>query len=410
MDNFFNLVAEDLQLGKVLKNPVQVTGGFMHRMFKAVTEQGSYIIKLLNPNIMKRPTAMGNYKIADDIETILKQNNIPAVYALEFKNRKMQELNGQYYYVFEWYDGKSLKDGEIKSVHCEKIGEVLAKIHNIDLKNEPFEKDEMHIDWQKYIELAKDMNSPIYDYIKDYADLFNDSMTKVNEAIKKLPPVKAICHNDMDSKNVLWIGDEFKLIDLECLGYSNPYLELFELALCWSGYEGCNINFNLFNTFIKSYFDNTNLDTNVDWEALYYSNNGRLGWLEYNIKRALMLECDNEEEQQLSISEVKETVEHIIYYDKVKDEILNYIAHAGKNELTIQVTNLYPNRLIGDEHLPERYEYDSYGRLRHFPDWYQKGTYNQRERVLFSPWKHYRANDPLIEAGLIGPVRVTVKE
>ena len=88
MDNFFNLVAEDLQLGKVLKNPVQVTGGFMHRMFKAVTEQGSYIIKLLNPNIMKRPTAMGNYKIADDIETILKQNNIPAVYALEFKNRK----------------------------------------------------------------------------------------------------------------------------------------------------------------------------------------------------------------------------------------------------------------------------------------------------------------------------------
>ena len=245
---------------------------------------------------------------------------------MEFKNRKIQELNGQYYYIFEWYDGKSLKDGEIKSVHCEKIGEVLAKIHNIDLKNEPFEKDEMHVDWQKYIELAKDMNSPICDYIKDYADLFNASMTKGNEVIKKLPPVKAICHNDMDSKNVLWLGDEFKLIDLECLGYSNPYLELFELALCWSGYESCNIDFDLFNTFIKSYFDNTNLDTNVDWEALYYSNNGRLGWLEYNIKRALMLECDNEEEQQLSISEVKETVEHIIYYDKVKDEILNYIA------------------------------------------------------------------------------------
>ena len=306
INNFFNLVAEDLQLGKVFENPVQVAGGFMHQMFKIVTEQGSYIIKLLNPNIMKRPTAMGNYKIADDIETILKQNNIPAVYALEFKNRKMQELNGQYYYVFEWYDGKSLKDGEIKSVHCEKIGEVLAKIHNIDLKNEPFEKDEMHI--------------------KDYADLFNGSMTKDNEAIKKLPPVKAICYNDMDSKNVLWLGDEFKLIDLECLGYSNPYLELFELALCWSGYESCNIDFSLFNTFIKSYFDNTNLDTNVDWEALYYSNNGRLGWLEYNIKRALMLECDNEEEQQLGISEVKETVEHIIYCDKVKDEILKNIA------------------------------------------------------------------------------------
>ena len=46
INNFFNLVAEDLQLGKVLENPVQVAGGFMHRMFKIVTEKGSYIIKL----------------------------------------------------------------------------------------------------------------------------------------------------------------------------------------------------------------------------------------------------------------------------------------------------------------------------------------------------------------------------
>lgn len=64
IDIFFNLVAEDLQLGKVTEAPVQVTGGFMHRMFKVVTENGRYIIKLLNPGIMKRRTAMGNYKIA----------------------------------------------------------------------------------------------------------------------------------------------------------------------------------------------------------------------------------------------------------------------------------------------------------------------------------------------------------
>lgn len=39
-----------------------------------------------------------------------------------------------------------------------------------------------------------------------------------------------------------------------------------------------------------------------------------------------MLECDTIEEQQLGISEVKETVEHIIYYDKMKEEILNHIS------------------------------------------------------------------------------------
>lgn len=232
INDFLTAVAENLQLGKVLETPAQVTGGFMHRMFRLVAENGKYIVKLLNPNIMKRPTAMGNYKIADVIEGILKQNNIPAVYALEFNGRKMQELNGQYYYIFDWYDGKALKGGEITAVHCKKIGKVLAQIHNIDLKNEPFEQDEMYVDWQKYIELAKNMNSPIYDHIKNYADLFNESMVKGNGAIKKLPPVKAICHNDMDSKNVLWLDNEFKLIDLECI----PRLVRYEQKKPWQIY------------------------------------------------------------------------------------------------------------------------------------------------------------------------------
>lgn len=324
-DRFFDLVAAKLELGKVIEKPVRVTGGFMHQMFKVVTEKGVYVVKLLNPNIMKRPNARGNYQIADDIEEILKKNNIPAVYALKFNGSKMQEIDNQYFYIFDWYDGKSVNDDEITVFHCNKIGEVLAKIHNIDLKNETFERNEIHIDWQKYVELAKDMNSPIYDIIKDNVDLFNDSMSKGNTAFKKMPSVKVICHNDMDRKNVLWLGDAFKLIDLECLGYSNPYLELFELALCWSGYENCNINFDLFNAFFKAYFENINLDTNIDWKIMYYGNCGRLEWLEYNIRRALLIECDTVEEKQLGISEVKETVEHIIYYDKMKDSILKSI-------------------------------------------------------------------------------------
>ena len=55
---------------------------------------------------------------------------------------------------------------------------------------------------------------------------------------------------------------------------------------------------------------------------LYYANNGRLEWLEYNIKRALMLETDSEEEQQLGINEDKGTIDHIVYYDSIKTELL----------------------------------------------------------------------------------------
>jgi hypothetical protein len=74
-------------------------------------------------------------KTVSNLVEILKENGIKAVYSLAFNDKKMQEIDGQYFYVYEWYDGKSLKDGEITKYHCEEMGKVLAKIHNIDLVN-----------------------------------------------------------------------------------------------------------------------------------------------------------------------------------------------------------------------------------------------------------------------------------
>ncbi len=328
--NFFNKLIEELNLGNIVDGPVPVMGGLTHRMFKIFTDKGKYIIKLLNPNIMKRSTAFDNCEKAEKYEELLKENNIKAVYSLIFNDKKMQEIDGQYFYVYEWYDGKALKDGEIKKYHCEQMGKVLADIHNIDLVKSEYKEKGKHIDFKYYIDLAKEKKSPIYDLLFDKLDVLNNSISKGNESIEHLPNYYSICHNDMDPKNVMWLEDDYKLIDLECLGYYNPYLELYELALCWSGYESCNINFELFKSFFKSYFNNIKLDKNVDWENIYYANNGRLEWLEFNIKRSLMIDCDTKEEQELGLNEVKETIEHVVYYEKVKNEILSVIKELIK--------------------------------------------------------------------------------
>lgn len=324
-NKFLKKIVIELKLGNLIEPISQVSGGLTHRMFKIFTDNGRYIVKLLNPNIMKRPTAMNNFNTADKFEEILKENNIDAVYSLKFNDKKMQEIDGQYFYVYKWFDGKSLKDEKITIEHCKKIGELLAKIHNIDLKKDEIKAKTRNIDFKYYIALAKEKDSVIYNMIYDKLDILNECMNKGNTSIHKLPEYSAICHNDMDSKNVMWLNDNYKLIDLECLGYSNPYLELYELALCWSGYENCNIDFNKFSAFFESYIENTTLDMNVDWESIYYANNGRIEWLEFNIKRSLMIECDTLKEQQIGINEVKETIEQVVYYDKVKDEILDNI-------------------------------------------------------------------------------------
>ena len=38
-----------------------------------------------------------------------------------------------------------------------------------------------------------------------------------------------------------------------------------------------------------------------------------------------MIDCDAKEEQEIGISEVKETIEHVVYYYKIKNDILKNI-------------------------------------------------------------------------------------
>ncbi|MBQ9767346.1 MAG: phosphotransferase [Lachnospiraceae bacterium] len=315
-----NKICVRYNLGELRCKPTRLTGGFMHKMYSLFTTKGKYAVKLLNPYVMQRETAMGNFRTAEALEKMLEEKELPIVPALTLDGNKMQCLDGQYFYLYEWYDGKALKSEEITEWHCKKIGGLLATIHGLDKRSSGYERDELRVDWDGYIEKLFGKNNELHNLLKEHRELLYESQEKGNAAIKKLPTVTAICHNDMDSKNVLWHGEDFRVIDLECLSYASPMMELYELALCWSGYETCNIDFDLFRCFIRAYAEQGGT-LPTDWETIYYSNNGRLEWLLYNVKRALGIEC-TEEEIEIGASQVKETMEHVIYYHKAKKDIL----------------------------------------------------------------------------------------
>lgn len=362
VEKLLKKLCSEYNLGELTQSPTRLTGGFTHKMYSLFTTKGKYAVKLLNPFIMKRETAMSNYRAAERFERALEQTDIPILPALTFDEKKMQCMDGQYFYLYEWYDGKALKNEEITEFHCEKIGGILAKIHGLKLQNgtgtdvgaggdnreEKYEREELHIDWDGYMEKLTEKNQELSALLRKNRELLYESQDKGNEAIKKLPATVAVCHNDMDSKNVLWNGEECRIIDLECLSYSSPIMELYELALCWSGYEVCNIDFHLFRSFIEAY-EKAGGTLTTDWETVYYSNNGRLEWLEYNIKRALGMEC-SEEEIEMGIEQVKETIAHVIYYHEAKEKILKSLKNLS-NRITLEP--------LGLKHLGTVHEYAS---------------------------------------------------
>lgn len=71
------------------------------------------------------------------------------------------------------------------------------------------------------------------------------------------------------------------------------------------------------------------------------------------------------------------------------------------NKLEIQIANLWPNRLIGDEQLPDDEIQDG-----QWPQWLLKGEPRPGHRFTFTTFEHYQKNDPLLKSGLMGPVTI----
>ena len=88
---------------------------------------------------------------------------------------------------------------------------------------------------------------------------------------------------------------------------------------------------------------------------------------------------------------------------------LTAAAKSGVNKLVVKVTNLWPNRLIGDEQLPDDREWNG-KQLKAWPQWLLDGKPSPTGRLTFTTWHHWTKDAPLLESGLLGPVTLRTAE
>ncbi len=83
-------------------------------------------------------------------------------------------------------------------------------------------------------------------------------------------------------------------------------------------------------------------------------------------------------------------------------------------DVEIKVTNLWPNRLIGDDRLhDEDCEWIGYickgskeVAIKEIPQWVKDGRPSPTGRHTFTTWKHWSKEDDLLPSGLLGPVKI----
>ena len=311
---------ESRGMGKVILPVSRVSGGFLHRMYRVDADGQTFAVKHLNPGLMKRPGVMDNYRKAEKLEQILEDAGIPIVPALTIGGRKMQEADGEYFYLFRWQKGRITDWNNITPEQCRQAGTIQGRIHALQPRETAHREPELStVDWTGYLAEAERQGNEIAPLLKEHMELLQYAENAMNSARQKLPDIECITDDDMDPKNVMWDGGKPVVIDLECLDYGNPVSGALQLSLQWSGITTCTLDPGKITAFFEGYleaYDNGFRDYGSVFGLAYTW----IEWLEYNITRALG-RCQDAGEQETGISEVRNTVNRIRYIREQEDLI-----------------------------------------------------------------------------------------
>ena len=103
----------------------------------------------------------------------------------------------------------------------------------------------------------------------------------------------------------------------------------------------------------------------------------------------------------------------VLWKKPFRIDVTGYLK-PGANDVEIRVVNLWCNRLIGDQQLPEDAEWKDgfmgwggqFQILKSWPQWLKDGKPSPSGRFTFSTASYYNKGDALVPSGLLGPVQL----
>lgn len=327
--NQISKICDAFNLGIALHDPVPVSGGLIHRMWRINTNCGSFAVKELDPAIMQRSGIHKIYIQSEKIAATLKKEGIPVATAIIKNNTPLYETDGITVMVFPWVEGKTLTLDQVTTKHANKIGTVVAAIHAANIK--PFNMpiaETYSISMERWRELvdrafhnklawANVANTNLPDLIT-WSDLYQKAQQRLNKRL-------IISHTDMDPKNVIWCDDTLPvLIDWEGAGLANPTAEIMNVAIGWSGETEPLFRKDIFSAIIDGYCKAGGYIIKDDMpDAFYRLIGGYLAWLEFNMTRSVDSSKYQVDIRNMSIEETLLTIKKLNFLSRNIDRFIS---------------------------------------------------------------------------------------
>jgi thiamine kinase-like enzyme len=313
--NQLSTLCNTFELGTPLNVPKRVHGGLLHMMWRINTDEASYAVKQLSPDIdLNNEAIVKNYNLTEDVAARFAHLGIPAISALKQEGKYLVLIDNTGYLVYPWVDAQALHCDTVSEIHAITIAKTLAKMHNIKMDVPEFTAPVFDTQTNEtLLELIQKANRCHCPFAAQLEAL-QDHLIAINTAFQNtLPQLKQhtiVSHGDLDQKNVLWDakGNPI-LIDWECARKLNPTHEIVNAGLDWSGIAS-HFDKTLFIKMMQAYIAaGGTLDITL-MEAAFNAVLGNwINWMVYNIKRAcLEQEC---EQKTLGIEQVTQVLKTI---------------------------------------------------------------------------------------------------
>jgi len=274
-------LCETFSLGSPLSPAEAIPGFYQHQLWQIKTSKGQYVIKQCSENNFWQALVPNDFINAEEIVAQFLKQDIPAVLAIHHGHSFVEQCEGKTYLVYPYIHGNKCSYQELSHDEVFLLGQILAKIHQTDLIAPQFDRiydfDLSKDLWQSLS--ACPLIQSHQSELSHWTDLYHSAKPSRQKHL-------VLSHCDINPSNVLWHHGKPHIIDWESIARIDPALDLFNLALNFSGIVDEEIDSDYFIAIIQGYRD-AGSEFALNESVCHASLGSWLAWLAYLAARSL---------------------------------------------------------------------------------------------------------------------------